>query len=94
MHAAKKFRGDGWIQYDRNVWKRTAAGAIQKWGEVDTSLWALAFGNAEPREHCAMCYSLDHSTQECGDYEKPKASSTTEFAANQSTPPICLKWNW
>ena len=30
LHAAKKFKGDGWIQYDHNVQKRAAAGAIQK----------------------------------------------------------------
>ncbi len=56
VHATRKFRGDGWIHYDRNVRKSAAAGAKDKWGgAIKTSLWALAFSNAQPQEHCALC---------------------------------------
>ena len=90
VHAARKFRGEGWLHYDRNVRKRAAAGAGDKWGEVNTSLWALAFANAQPKEHCTLCFSLDHVTQACEEYTKPSEPRQEV----QENAPICLKWNW
>lgn len=93
VHAARKFKGDGWIHYDRNVRKRAAAGSRDKWSDINTSLWALAFANAQPREHCALCFSLDHTTQDCDDYQKPSTSEQAQGQDDQDRP-ICLKWNW
>ena len=38
--------------------KRAAAGAAEKWGEVNTSLWALAFANAQQKDHCILASAL------------------------------------
>ena len=46
VHAARKFQGEGWMYYDRSIRKRAAAGADEESGEINTSLWALAFSNA------------------------------------------------
>ena len=98
VHVARKFQGEGWMYYDRSIRKRTAAGANEKWGEINTSLWALAFSNAQPQEHCALCFSLDHSTKECEDYDKPSTSHEPVPVSEDPHPsgvaPICLKWNW
>ena len=93
VHAARKFKGDNWIAYDRNFRKQAAATRNQKWADIDMSLWALAFAKAEPQESCSICFSLDHKTQDCEDYTKPTESepSTSKQA---KTSPICLKWNW
>ena len=32
---------------------------------VDTSLWAIMFAKAEPREECRHCHSLDHESGDC-----------------------------
>lgn len=62
---------------------------------VNTSLWALAFSNAQPREHCAVCFSLDHTTRQCDDYDKPSTSGKDdEHYSPLEEVPICLKWNW
>ena len=93
VHAARKFKGDGWLHYDRNLRKRAAAGAGDKWGEVNTSLWALAFANAQPKEHCALCFSLDHTTQACEDYTEP-SEQVKKQQKDEASVPICMKWNW
>jgi hypothetical protein len=39
-------------------------------------LWALAFCNAEAREQCAMCMSVDHDTRACEDCDSPDKDKT------------------
>ncbi len=70
VHTARKYAGDGWIQYNRNFRKAAAANPDMKWGEIHH---AMAFVNAKTKEHYSLCFSLDHATTECDDYEPPKA---------------------
>ena len=102
VHAARKFRGDGWTQYDKNFRKRAAASPGEQWGVINQSLLALAFSSAEVRPHCALCFSLEHSTEECVDYEEPKKASTmgrkpwpmsAQPTRGESSRPICVRWN-
>lgn len=60
-----------------------------------------------PRTHCALCFSLDHTTQQCEDYEPGSGTTMTGGAGKEegsrtgSSPwessegsrPICLCWN-
>ena len=62
-----------WIQYDRNFRKSAAANPAMKWGEIYQTFYAMAFVNAKTKELCSLCFSLDHATTECDDYEPPKA---------------------
>ena len=62
VHAARKYKGEGWTEYDKNFRKRAAAHPGEKWGELNTPLWTLAFCNEERREHCNVCLSIDHPT--------------------------------
>ena len=59
---------EDWIQYDSNFRKQAAAFSSEKWAEIHPTLWQLAFANAAPRTHYAMCFSLDHTTQTCDEY--------------------------
>ena len=93
VHAARKFKGENWIAYDRNFRKQAAATRNKKWADIDMSLWALAFAKAEPQETCSICFSLDHKTQECEDYTKPLENEPST-SKQTKTSPICLKWNW
>jgi hypothetical protein len=98
VHAARKYKGEGWATYDRNFRKKAAAHPGMKWGDLDAPLWSLAFCNATAREHCSMCMSVDHSTKECEDYDSPgedqpsKASSTAR-TQRWGKPHICKNWN-
>ena len=103
VHAARKFKGDGWVQYDRNFRKRAAAAPTEPWAGINQSLWALAFSNAETKPHCSLCFSLEHGTEECDEYEEPKGASSSSrraavpqassFARGSSPRPICVRWN-
>jgi hypothetical protein len=106
-HAARKYKGDGWIQYDINFRKRAAAFPSDRWAEINPTIWQLAFANAEPRSHCELCFSLDHNTEQCDEYEPPtdahkglsKDRSSGQYSKHSSKQavlkrqPICLKWN-
>ncbi len=95
VHAARKFEGDQWLQYDRNFRKRMVGQPTRQWSDVDLSTWAMAFAKATPREHCNLCFSLDHTTKQCDDFQEPVSSKhASDTTTKQSTPPICLKWNW
>ena len=98
VHAACKFEGEEWTQYDRNFRKQVAGQPNRKWGDVDLSAWAMAFARATPREHCAICFSLDHTTKNCDEFEEPSVGSIKKqepaASSKQGIPPICLKWNW
>ena len=98
VHAARKYRGEGWATYDRNFRKKAAAHPGVKWGDLDSSLWSLAFCNAVAREHCALCMSVDHSTKECEDYDSPEEerltrSSSSARAKRWGKTLICKNWN-
>ena len=38
VHAARKFRGEGWLQYDKNFRKHAETHPTAKWAEANASL--------------------------------------------------------
>ena len=65
VQASRQFRGNPWVEYDTHRRMQAAAAGQTNLAEVDTSLWAIAFANAEPREECRRCSSLDHVSAQC-----------------------------
>ena len=53
-----KFKGEGWLQYDRNFRKYAETHSATRWAEANTSLWSLAFCNA-PLRPVLQCGSRD-----------------------------------
>ncbi len=96
VHTARKYAGDGWIQYDRNFRKAAAANPAMKWGEIHQTFYAMAFVNAKTKEHCSLCFSLDHATTECDDYEPPKTPTNyhKRSIAAVNSAEICRNWNF
>lgn len=72
IHATRKFKGDGWLNYDKNFRKYAEAHPGIRWTEANTSLWTMAFCTAQPRPHCDECFSIDHTMQECDEYSPPE----------------------
>jgi hypothetical protein len=90
VHAARKFKGEGWVQYDRNFRRHAETHPATKWAEANTSLWTLAFCNAQPRPHCDLCFSVDHETAQCDEYDPPE--EPVKRKAEGKTQ-ICRNWN-
>ena len=61
IDAHQEFQDEGWIGYDRRFGQRVAIAPIEKWANVDTTLWNLAFGG----RHCKLCLSASHATNDC-----------------------------
>lgn len=83
IQASRQFKGTPWREYDTRFRLQAAASKHQHLATVDTSLWAITFANAEPREECEGCHSLDHETAECtveskGKEPAPKKRKTSE----------------
>ena len=105
VHAARKYKVEGWTVYDKNFRKRAAAHPGEKRGELNTPFWTLTFCSAEPREHCYVCLSIDYPTTACGDYEGVEGNSISRSSAatqpqkhrtnynQRSRQPICINWN-
>jgi hypothetical protein len=72
VQAARRFKGEGWMQYDNNFRKQAETHPGMRWAEANTSLWTLAFCGAQPRPHCELCFSIDHESRHCDEYGPPK----------------------
>ena len=46
-------------------------------------LWALAFCNAEAREYCDICMSINHDTRACEDYDSPDEDRTPKSKSSR-----------
>ena len=83
IQASRQFKGTPWREYDTRFRMQAAASKLQRLATVDTSLWTIAFANAEPREECEECHTWDHTTAECSAESKgkepaPKRRKTSE----------------
>ena len=91
-----------------NFRKHAAVFPSEKWAEINPMLWQLAFANSTPCTHCGLSFSLDHTTQQCDDYESGSSSvkagevrgkqAGSQTGASTGEPsagqqPICLHWN-
>ena len=73
IQASRQFKGTPWQDYDTRFRMQVAAAKCSHLAVVDTSLWAITFANAEPREECRHCRSLDHESGDCT--QEPTAES-------------------
>ena len=65
IQASRQFKGTPWQDYDTRFRMQAAAAKHPHLAMVDTSLWAITFAKAEPREECRHCRSLDHESGDC-----------------------------
>ncbi len=92
-HYSRQFKGSQWRVYDTNFRLQAAATRPEKWAEVNSSLWAMAFGGAEWQKHCRICSSLDHGSQDCP--RTPDTASKGKFKAGpEGMPQICTRYNY
>ena len=73
IQASWQFKGTPWQDYDTRFRMQVAAAKRRHLEVVDTSLWAIMFAKAEPREECRHCHSLDHESGDC--IQEPTAES-------------------
>lgn len=93
VHYARQFKGPQWLVYDTNFRLQAAATSNQKWAEVSSSLWAMAFGGAEWQTHCQTCSSLDHVKQDCPRQPEDSAYDLRRTARTEDRP-ICTRYNF
>ncbi len=70
VQASRQFQGTPWAEYDTRSRMQAAAQQCTRLAELDTTLWTIAFANAEPAHHCRWCFSVDHPSGDCN--EKPE----------------------
>ena len=73
IQASRQFKGTPWQDYDTRFRMQAAADKRPRLAVVDTSLWAITFAKAEPREECKHCHSLDHESGDCTQDSTPEA---------------------
>ncbi len=60
VQASRQFQGTLWVEYDTRFRIQAAAQQRTRLEELDTTLWTIAFPNAEPPHRCRWCFSVDH----------------------------------
>lgn len=62
----KRFEGLGWFNYDRAYRRQAATLRSLNWSKTDSTLFSLAFtGKAKKLSSCELCFSSNHSTNQC-----------------------------
>lgn len=100
IDAHREFKGDYWMGYDRCFRQRAAATHIDKWADVDLTLWSVTFGNRTAISRCSLCLSTAHDSNSC-ELRDPQLSSTSTRPPNRpsqreyysSRRRICFEWN-
>ena len=71
-----------------------------KWSSIDPTLWSLAFSGKGKVSRCRHCFSLTHSSSECGwnpDYQTSSTSRSPHLTrppqASRRFPAVCYAWN-
>lgn len=76
IHAARKYKGDGWMQYEKNFRRYAEVHPGIRWAETNPSIWTMAFCSAQPHPHCELCFSIDHEAWQCEDYTPPRGAGS------------------
>ena len=77
IQAQLEYQGDSWLGYDRTFRLRAMSQPDLKWSSVDPTLWSLAFSGKGKVNRCRHCFSLTHSSSECGWSPGSQTSSTS-----------------
>lgn len=84
IDAHREFKGDYWMGYDRRFRLRAAAASqVDKWANVDITLWSLAFASRGSSARCKFCFSTSHDSSTCD-----LSSDTQSSSAPYRTPPL------
>ena len=83
MYLAMRYKGSGWLLYDRQFRQHQAAGANLPWADISTSILAATVlgrpGEGGGRS-CSLCLAADHAKEEC-------ALASLEAAKVAAAPP-------
>ena len=100
IQAQVEYQGDSWLGYDRTFRLRAMSQPDLKWSSVDPTLWSLAFSGKGKINRCRHCFSLTHTSSECGWNSASQTSSTTGTPhsarppqAFRRFPAVCYAWN-
>ena len=100
IQAQLEYQGDSWLGYDRTFRLRAMSQPDLKWSSVDPTLWSLAFSGKGKVNRCRHCFSLTHSSSECGWSPGSQTSSTSSPPhtrlspqAFRRFPAVCYAWN-
>ena len=103
IDAHREYQGKYWMGYDRRFRQRAAATHMEKWANIDPTLWSLAFAGRGNTNRCQLCFSTSHSLNNCElatDSQllmNPPAHSTRPSANFCNPLPngrrICYEWN-
>ena len=65
IHLSRKHQGRGWLVYDTLFRQQKAAGSLESWNELNSSLVSSAVVSRDETRSCAFCFAVDHSSSEC-----------------------------
>ena len=66
IQAQLEYQGDSWLGYDRTFRLRAISQPDLKWSCVDPTFWSLAFSSKGKVDRCRHCFSIAHTSSECG----------------------------
>ena len=95
IQASMEYEDDRWMGYDRVFRLGAASQKGISWSSIDTTLWSVAFLGKSKTGRCSQCFSLTHSSAECGWSSKTHSSKTTTSNVSQSSKmfqPVCYEW--
>ena len=101
IDAYREFKGDYWMGYDRCFRQRAAAVAqVDKWANIDITLWSLAFASRGATTRCKFCFSTSHDSNNCAlmsDAQVPaspprswRLPTKCEYSSRRRA---CFEWN-
>ena len=64
--ASLEYKGDNWLDYNRQFCLTAAATQYTTGGYVDQTLWILTFSTKVTTTCCQYCFSINHIAAECG----------------------------
>ena len=69
---------------------------LREYGGESLLRWLNYYQNAQPYSHCDLCFSVDHVTSQCMEYDSPEAPIKRKVESQSQghgRTPICKNWN-
>ena len=90
--ASLEYKGDNWLDYNRQFHFTAAATQNTTWGYVDQRLWNLAFSTKANTTCCQYYFSINHKAAEYGWAPEHLMSIQPVPLFPQRCPlPVCFK---
>ena len=85
IQASRQFKGTPWQDYNTRFQMQVAAAKRPQLAVVDTSLWAIVFSKAEPREDCnVMSQECTHRIHQLEQKGRSRQASDAGSVKSQS----------